>query len=109
MSDALVESLIVTAYIVIPLAVLAVLAAIADRAADRRWRQRVEPRITEHDFEDWRELVTDFFTERFIRHTRNRFAVTVVTGADPEKSEDRTAATVGPRTSKENENARPEK
>ena len=36
--------------------------------------------------EDWRELVTDFFTESFIRHTRRRLAVFSVTGADPERT-----------------------
>lgn len=39
--------------------------------------------------DDYRDKVASYFAESFIRHTRNRFAVYAVTGADPEKSESR--------------------
>ncbi len=51
--------------------------------------------------DDYRECVADFMGESFIRHTRNRFAIYSVTGADPEKSESRDVSASGPLTSKE--------
>lgn len=51
--------------------------------------------------DDYRERVADFMGESFIRHTRNRFAIYSVTGADPEKSESRDVSASGPLTSKE--------
>ena len=37
--------------------------------------------------DDYRDCVADYFRESRIRHTRNRFAVFSVTGADPEKND----------------------
>jgi len=83
--DALVESVIVAAFIAGPLAVLAVLAAIGDRMADRHYHRTHEPVETPHDFDDWRDPVIPFFRSRFESHTRSRLAVAATCGADPEK------------------------
>ena len=91
-TEALAESALVAAYIAAPFLLLAVLAAIGDRAADKRWSRRHEPVVTPHDFDDWRDPIRDFRAEQYIRAIRRRFAVASVCGADPEKTE---AAAVG--------------
>ena len=83
--DALVESALVAVYIAAPFAALAVLAAVGDRLADRRYHRNLIPVETHHDFDDWREPVAPFFRSRFESRVRSRLAVAATCGADPEK------------------------
>ena len=98
MNSNIVESLIITAWIVGPIIALAIVAAIGDRYLDRRYRQNLTPVETPHDFDDWRDPIREFRVEQYIRAIRRRFAVAAVCGADPENSEDRSVAPAGPRT-----------
>lgn len=73
--------------------VLAGLAWLADRRLDAPVEEQPRPdrRIPKDELaltgEDYREPVADFLAESFIRRTRNRFAIYLATGADPEKNE----------------------
>ena len=88
-------------------AVFAALAWLADRKLDAPVDQPTRPdrHLPADEYrllgDDYRECVADFMGESFIRHTRNRFAIYSVTGADPEKSESRDVSASGPLTSKE--------
>ncbi len=85
MNSNIVESLIITAWIVGPIIALAIVAAIGDRYLDRRYRQNLTPVETPHDFDDWRDPIREFRVEQYIRAIRRRFAVAAVCGADPDK------------------------
>lgn len=85
--------------------VFAGLAWLADRRLDAPVAQvpRPDRHLPAEEYallgDDYRDCVADYFRESRIRHTRNRFAVFSVTGADPEKSEDWIVP--GPLTNKE--------
>lgn len=89
------------------LSILAIAAWFADRKLDAPVDQPTRPdrHLPADEYrllgDDYRECVADFMGESFIRHTRNRFAIYSVTGADPEKSESRDVSASGPLTSKE--------
>lgn len=85
MNSNIVESLIITAWIVGPIIALAIVAAIGDRYLDRRYRQNLTPVETPHDFDDWRDPIREFRVEQYIRAVRRRFAVASVCGADPDE------------------------
>ena len=92
-------------------AVFAALAWLADRKLDAPVDQPTRPdrHLPADEYrllgEDWRDQVTDYMGESFIRHTRTRFAIAATCGADPDKDESRDVDPSGSPTSKENHHA----